>query len=48
MNGLDVAIVVIIFVIVVGVLIAVKVWRQSRSAQHLVPLTWSKIYHGAE
>jgi len=48
MNGLDVAIIVIVFLIVVGVLVVVNVWRRSRSTQHLTPLTWSNIYHSAE
>ena len=47
MNGLDVAIIVIVFLIVAGILFAFKAWRQRRSTQYLIPLTWSNIYHVA-
>jgi hypothetical protein len=48
MNGLDMAILVIVFLIVVGVLFAVKAWRHRRTTQHLIPLKWSDIYHDDE
>ncbi len=46
MNGLDVAIFVIVLLIVISVMVAVKVLKQRRSTQNLIPLTWSNIYHG--
>ena len=45
MNGLDMAIFVIVILIVVGVLFAVKAWRQRRSTQNLIPRKWTDIYH---
>jgi len=48
MNGLYIALFVLFVMIVAVILVGVMAWRHRRSAQHLVPLTWSNIYHGAE
>jgi len=45
MNGLYVAIFLLVLMIAAGVLVAVKAWRQRRATQQLVALTWSNIYH---
>jgi len=48
MNGLEITLLVLVLLIVVGGLFAAKAWRKRRSTQHLLPLTWSNIYHGDE